>query len=319
MEPTKPIPQSCFVPGTKVAYAWDSTMLGYYKDCPRKYYYYMVLGIRPKGTGHHLLFGQYYQAALETYAKEKVRNGSHELALREAVLRGLRLSVSYVPPEIDTKKTRANLIRTIIWKLDHFQNSPLKTITLHDGTPAVELSFRFGIGAEVMDGYEILLCGHFDELVDFNGDAFVLDNKTTGGSIGPYYFKQYSPNNQMSLYTIGGKMVYQIPCKGVIIDAAQIMVGFSEFARGFAYRTEGQNEEWLDGAVEWIHRARDNALLMLEDPTKPDKAWPMNDKHCGDYGGCPFMGLCDKDPSMRHAFIATSYEKHEWNPLIPRE
>lgn len=47
--------------------AWDSTSLGLLKECPRKYYYEIILGWRPRATSVHLIFGQAYHAALEHY------------------------------------------------------------------------------------------------------------------------------------------------------------------------------------------------------------------------------------------------------------
>src|SRR5436189_79613 len=81
-----------------------------------------------------------------------------------------------------------NVIRSIIWYLDQFgENDPCKTVHLADGTPAVELSFRF----QLTD--EIWLCGHLDRLVEYGDGVYVQDQKTTGSTLGGYYFKRYNP------------------------------------------------------------------------------------------------------------------------------
>lgn len=319
---------SCFIPDTSIQFAWDSTSLGWFKDCPRKYFYHQILGIFPRGSNVHLSFGLWYQSALELYDKFRCGGISHDSAIASAVLLALTNSWGFAP-EGETKKTRENLIRTIIWKLDRFEHDVLETITLHDGTPAVELSFRFEIEYEAVPGWNYMLCGHFDRLVKFSGDPFVVDNKTTGGTLSPYYFKQYSPHNQMSLYTVAGKVVYHTPVKGVIIDAAQVMVGFSEFGRGFSYRTEGQNEEWIKGTVLWLGIAKDCAtdhdeivadnIAEFYPPRDPAEAYPMNDKSCDKFGGCCFQEICNKDPSVRKNFLDTGFEKRKWNPLETRE
>ena len=49
-----------------------------------------------------------------------------------------------------------------------------------------------------------------------------------------------------------------------------------------------------------------------------DHYWPMNDKACGMYGGCPFRSVCDKDPSVRRNFLLGNFEKFYWNPRKER-
>lgn len=313
---------SPFLPGTSIQFAWDSTSLSYLKDCPRKYYYFMVLGIRPRGTGLHLLWGQWYQKAMEVYAKARAAGADHDSALLDACLQALRDSVLWDFPG-ETKKTRENLLLTIVWKLDRMKDTPLQTMILSDGIPAVELSFRFELDWDAADGQPYILCGHFDEIVDYQGQPFVLDNKTTGSTLSPSYFDQYSPHNQMSLYNIAGQVVLGQRTHGVLIDAAQVAVGFSEFSRGFAHRTKGQDEEWLDSLAGWLRFAKDHAELQAEyeaapNGYPPERAWPMNDMACSKFGGCVFQSLCTKDPSVRKQFIDANYEKARWNPLVVR-
>jgi hypothetical protein len=148
-----------------------------------------------------------------------------------------------------------------------------------------------------------------DRLVDFGGTHFVMDRKTTGGTLGSYYFDQYNPDNQMSLYTLAGQIVYDMPVAGVMIDAAQIAVGFTAFSRGITMRSKGQLDEWLEDFESWMLTARAFA----------DRGhWPMNEKSCNNYGGCVFKGICNKDPKVRETFLATDFEKKYWNPLEVR-
>src|SRR5882762_9733102 len=70
------LPDSPFLVGTKVQYAWDSTSLGYLKRCPRLYYYQMIQGWQPKEDNVHLRFGIEYHEALHRY--EVLRSESLE-------------------------------------------------------------------------------------------------------------------------------------------------------------------------------------------------------------------------------------------------
>ncbi len=317
METASPA-ESPFLPGTSIQYAWDSTSLGLFKECPRKYYYTIIQGYRGRGESPHLTFGIHYHSALEHYDKRRALGDDHEEALRSAVLKALTDTwVDGAPWESEHPlKTRNNLIRSIVWYLEHFRLDPAQTIILANGQPAVELSFRFQVNED------LVLCGHLDRLVEWNNGTYVMDRKTSTTTLSTYYFDQYEPDNQMSLYTLAGRLVYNTPVRGVVIDAAQIAVGFTRFDRGFTYRSESQLEEWLDDTRSWVALAgemgdhHDN--LVHDEVPHPERAFPLNDKSCHKYGGCQFRTICSKAPEVRKNFLETQFEVRRWNPLEVR-
>jgi hypothetical protein len=305
---------SPFIPGTSLQYAWDSTSLGYLKECPRKYYYTIVEGWRQKGSSVHLEFGGLYHSALERYDDHRAHGQDHESALHDVVTAALNESWPW--PHDHNTKTRFNLIRSIVWYLDQFVEDAAKTVILANGKPAVELSFRFELSRWPSESWQslesdqpYLLCGHLDRLVEFSGGTYVMDRKTTGSTLGGYYFDGYNPDNQMSLYSIAGRLVYNTPVRGVIIDAAQVAVGFTRFDRGFSHRTEAQLEEWMKDLGFYLDQAERFAR---------DGYWPMNDRSCHNYGGCPFRKVCSKDPAVRQTFLESDFERRPWNPLEVR-
>ena len=201
-------------------------------------------------------------------------------------------------------KTRENLIRTIVWYLDQFQEDVTTTLILADGTPAVEYSFALPVD----NG--IIFSGHIDRVVEYADAPYVQDQKTTGTTITPRYFEGYSPDTQMSMYTFAGKIIYNAPIKGVMIDAAQIAVGFTRFERGFAFRTDDQLNEWYDNAMYHIESAR---IATRENH------FPMNTSSCGNYGGCEFRDICARSPSVRPQFLKGKFvQGKRWDPLDPR-
>src|SRR5882672_6425582 len=135
---------SPFLPGTNIQYSWDSTSLGWFKECARKYYYSMILGLRSKGDSVHLVFGQWYHSALELYDKTRAEGHKHEFALHFVVTEAMAWTWrDGAPITFDNpNKTRETLIRSVIWYLDHFKDDPAQTVILANGKPAVELSFR---------------------------------------------------------------------------------------------------------------------------------------------------------------------------------
>lgn len=309
---------SPFLPDTNIQFAWDSTSLGYIKTCPRLYQYIMIDGWTPKGESVHLRFGIEYHAAMEHYARLEADGMNHEDALREVVKTVIERTTDF-HPDTDTKtgryKNRHTLLSIIIDYLDHYLDDPCQTYVKSDGEPAVELSFRFELDWGPNQGDNpYLLCGHLDRVVTFNDHLFVMDHKTTTTTPGDYYFNQYEPNNQMTLYTLAGSVVLHSPIKGVIIRAAQIMHDKpNRFVSGFTYRTAEQLDEWLADLRWHLDRAEQYAETNY---------WPTNDTACDKFGGCKFREVCSKDPGVREMFLKADFNKLEkedrWNPLRSR-
>lgn len=305
-------------------FAWDATSFNLAQTCLRKYYYRMVQGWVPARRSVHLIFGGHYATALEHFYKHLAEGMDRDEALVEVIWETLRntwapvyansedsrLRRNPIPgrgapwQSDDANKTRETLIRTIIWYVDHFAEDNCKTVHTSDGKPAVEHSFKL----EIDPG--ILWCGHMDRLVDYGGDYYVMDQKTTKGTVGTYWFEQWGTDDQMSGYTFAGKIIYDMPVKGVIIDAAQIAVGFSRFERGFTNRNGGQLDEWLD---ETLHNIEAHRLAYQEN------YWPRRNTSCNNYGGCEFRSVCSRAPSVREQFLKAKFVRGDkWNPLEER-
>lgn len=318
---------SCYLPGTNVQYAWDSTSLGLFKTCPRLYQYTMIDGWTQANDNIHLRFGIEYHQALQEYDLSRAEGIPHDDAVHDT-LRNLLTRIYDWTPEpnfekaSEKNKSKHNLIRSILWYLDKFKDDPAKTYIMANGKPAVELSFRFELdwGPKTNEQHAVgdyggpyLLSGHLDRVVSFNDALFVMDRKTTTTTPGDYFFDRFHPDNQMSLYTFASQVVLQAPVKGVIIDAAQVAIGFSRFVRGMTYRTKEQIEEWVKDLHYWFAKAEDYAT---------EGYWPMNDTACDKYGGCRFREICQKSPQVRDQFLKANFVKQaledRWNPLKPR-
>ena len=309
----EPPPPSPFLPHTRIQWAWDSTSLGWLKECPRKYQYSMIEGWRPKQPSIHLHFGLLYHAALEFYDRLRTEGAPHNAALIAATRQALCDSWpwDFEPLERDTKN-RATLIRSIVWYLEEFADDPCETVVLQNGKPAVELSFKMELDygpSGHLGGQPYVLCGHLDRVVTLNGGTYICDRKTTSSTPGAYYFDGFAPDNQMSLYSLAARIVYQTPVSGIIIDAVQVAVGFSRFSRGFTYRSVAQLDEWLADTRYWLDLAVQYAKAGY---------WPQNDKSCHHFGGCPFRRVCSKSPEVRSVFLESDFRREPWNPLKVR-
>ncbi len=243
--------------------------------------------------------------ALERYYKLRASGHDKPGALREVVRCAMQDTwIDGQPYNFDHEfKTRDNLIRTIVWYFAEYENEAIE-IVLKNGKPAVELSFALPVD----DG--IVFCGHIDRLVNYADSLYVMDQKTTGSVIGPWWFNQFTPDTQMSMYTYAGKVIYSLPVQGVLIDGMQIAVGFTRFARGIAHRSDGQLAEWYD-----------NTMWHIEDIRRAhrEQHFPQRTTSCSLYGGCEFRAICSKSPEVRKNFLAGDYErKPTWNPLAKR-
>jgi len=331
--PLAPFPASPFLPNTKIQYAWDSTSLGLLKTCPRLYQYTIIEGWSPRNESIHLRFGGEYHAALQDYDIARAQGLAHEAAIHHCIHALMERTADWIVDPTVSKaaqyKNRSSLVGLVVDYLDHYgPDDPAETYILADGRPAVELSFRFELDFGPGHGqdeamYErtgmsfpqpYLLCGHLDRVVSFNDALMVLDRKTTTTTLSSHWFNQWQPSNQMTLYTLAGRIVLDAPIRGVIIEGAQILLDKpSRFVRGFTYRTQDQLDEWL-GDIR--------VLLSQAEGYATSGHWPMNDTSCDKFGGCRFREICSKSPAVRDKFLAADFNQlpraDRWNPLKSR-
>src|SRR5947207_12088278 len=109
-----------FKDGTQ--FAWDSTSIKLAETCHYKYKLKMIDRWEPKRKSVHLLFGGWYASALERYYKYKAEGDPKALlrvvheALCDTWIEGKPWSSDH------PAKTRENLIRSIVWYVDQFEN-----------------------------------------------------------------------------------------------------------------------------------------------------------------------------------------------------
>ena len=303
-----------------VQFAWDATSVSSFEKCPRYYQYSHMMGWQRNTKSVHLIFGGHFATALEHYYKYTFTGHTPDEALEKVILETLiatwefdfdeetseRVDDSGEPwDSLHNTKTRGTLIRSIVWYFAHFDPDPTETVKLSDGTPAVELSFSLPFESE-----DLLYCGHLDRFVVFGDKYYIMDQKTTGTTVTNRFFEQFTPDIQMSGYAWAGEILFDLPNSGVIIDAAQIAVGFTKFTRSFIHRAEYHLNEWYD-----------NTLATIEDAQRAtrDNEFRMNRQSCGNYGGCQYRPICSRSPQHRpNIFEADFHRAPRWDPLEKR-
>lgn len=292
--------------------AWDATSLTALKTCPRYYQLNILEGYITKTENINLRWGSEYNNAQVMYHRARADGKSHTEAVHASLRHALTSTWDHDlerPWASDNPlKTRETLIRSLVWYFDKFEEDTLRTEALPDGSAAVELNFRIPLEENSgLTGEEYMLCGYLDRKVEFSNGEWITDWKTTRYALDEKYFNQYSPNNQVSLYSFAGGIISkEKPIKGVIIDAVQLGVTFSRFQRYQVPRTPMQLEEWINDSLFYI---RQNEEFVK------NNYWPQNDTSCDKYGGCAFRGVCGASPEVRQRLLDGLFQRRTWDPL----
>lgn len=301
--------------------SWDSTSLNALCLCPRYYLYNIIMGYTLIGEmSVDLKFGILLHSSVELYDRYRANSASHEEALLEtfkfAIKETWDSELKRPWTSDQPNKTRNTLLRTIVWYLDKYKDENLKTHILPDGRPAVELPFRFSLDNLILEGFrspndeEYQLCGYLDKVVSWNDELWIRDLKTTRYDLDEIYFRQYTPNNQISLYSVAGSVVLHQTVDGVIIDAVQILVGGSRFLRKQIPRSPNNLEQWLRDFWFRIKEAEFYAEQQY---------YPMNPRSCGwGRNKCQYWSVCSSEPEARFDILENYYTRRVWNPLSPR-
>lgn len=297
--------------------AMDSTSLGEFKTCPRKYQLGIQLGWTSRSKSVDLIFGGLVHTGFETYHRSRAQGADHEegvtQAFRRVMLETWDRELGRPKANLDDSiKNRLSLARAIIWGLDETQRAdgedPLKTHILADGTPAIELSFRLPAGYRSrLTGEDFLLCGHLDRVVEFLGRLYIEDVKSTRHPLDARWLESFTPDNQFSLYPFAGQLILHQPIEGLIVSGIQIGQSFVRGPRRqLVPRSPSYLAEWHQGLGLW--------LRWLEDCVETD-VWPQNDKACF---RCDFRSVCSRPPEARQARLEADFVRTVWDPLIPR-
>lgn len=302
-----------------VQWAWDATSLKAASECPMKYSLSILNRYsKNEGKSADLIFGAHYATAIEHYYKLRITSGlSHEDALL-SVLREAFINTWEQPKEGEPgighpwtsahpTKNRWSLFRSILWYFFYYEEDGANDsrVAIIGGKPALELSFELSVEADIS------FCGHMDRVVVTDSNSLmVMDQKTTKSELNERYFAGYDLDIQMSMYPFVGRALYAVETTGVIIDAAQVLVGGTTFYRSPTYRTKGHLDEWYKETIDIIRKTQDYTSSGF---------FPRNTTACGYYGGCPFKELCACTPSIREKFLRANYHRIDaWDPIKRR-
>jgi hypothetical protein len=293
----------------------DNTSLGMYMECPRKYYYGMVLNYRKSeaaGTTPSLGYGTTWHKILEAHYKSGGDQTLVELAAEASwqdhgnpddhrtLERAKSAYRAYLERWGDHRAEGTAWGRTVGWP-----ENPLVEIVTEVSWPGC------------LHPYTVKI----DRIFEHQGLYYVEDHKTTSG-LGPFFFQQFDPSNQMMGYAKVAGLVTGLPIAGVRINAHGILKTQNKFERSTVMYSPERLEEWSRNYNHWINRleisSRQVALSSIKDPegSMISAAFPRNFNACAaKYGQCQYSGVCTMPARLRARTLEAEFVRNPWNPL----
>lgn len=292
----------------------DNTALAAFMECPRKFYYSMILNRRKGGLSKPALsYGTTWHAILETHYK----TGGNIAAVKDAAI------ASWQPHDNpDDHRTLERALKAYVGYLgrwgDHNADSQGngKTVGFPD-TPVVELATELW-----WEGALHPYAGKIDRVFELQGLYYVEDHKTTS-QLGANYFYQFDPSNQMMGYAVLAQELTGLPIAGVRINAHGVLKTQDKFERKIVTYSQPRLAEWKRNYNNWIHRLELSLGLLTDieyDSMDPEdrllKAFPHQFNACAaKYGMCQYAEVCTSPPHLRKKIIEFEFEEQVWDPM----
>lgn len=317
----------------------DSTLIGAYKSCPRKFFLGHVEHYKLKSQSVHLHAGgafakglevarnAYFSGVAETPVRETILTpegapGFHltwkhqscplgDAALSEALGMGALLVAygDFQCPE-DSAKSASRMAGALEFYFDSYPLGAdgMEPIVLPSGKRGIEISF-----AEPLEllhpetGNPLLYCGRLDMAASYAGGVYGEDDKTTS-SLGASWSKQWDLRSQFTGYCWGlGKI--GIPLQGFVVRGVSILKTKYDTQMAITYRPQWMIDQWYEMTISTVKdMLRDYAAGYWK---------PVFDQACTDYGGCTFRQPCMSP--QPDDWLNTYFERRVWSPLTREE
>ena len=262
----------------------DSTCIMAYKECPRKYFYVIVLGMRDKIQPAYFRFGTAYHAYREAMENKFIETANVVDAIKAGMEAGLKAFGDKDPSTADKKwsfLTKQRLVASMmymskVWKKEK-KDGKIKVI-------AVEQPFEVVLA----DG-ATTRGGKADQFVKWNGMLYGRDFKTSSKSPG-WYDRGINPNDQFTGYTLGLQKLSGQPVQGLIVDVL------------FNTKTTGPTtKQYIASRSQCVLRQWEKEQAVVEqniNNSRKQDTWPMHEKNCT---FCIFRSVCKKGSELAQA------------------
>lgn len=288
----------------------DSSMLSYFKSCPRKFFYSYMLHLKPNTESHHLLAGHAFASGLEAARNAFYGEGK---PVDEAIVIGAVALIQdwgdFQTP--DGKKKQLDVMLGAY--MDYFIEYPmdrdhLQPLYYADNRPAIEFTFAIPLPVNHPEtGQPLLYVGRCDMVGvhQSTGFNYAVDEKTAE-QLGPWWVQQWDLRSQFTGYTWACNE-HGIPVKGAVVRGIGIMAAEYKYAEVISTRPKWMIDEWYTQMIRDLERLK---LMWADGHFDAD----FGDA-CAAYGGCPFRGACTTTPQNREVVLDMDFTPRKWNPV----
>lgn len=307
----------------------DNTALDAYMSCPTKYLYSMEFGRRHGGAlAPSLAFGTTWHAILDAHYK----TGGDPDAVRKAAI------MSWQPHNNpDDHRTLERALSSYdqyisTWGHHDKEAEGWGSTVGYPTAPVVEMATDIW-----WPGAPHPYAGKIDRVIEYQGLYYIEDHKTTS-SLGPRFFHQFDPSNQMMGYAALAELLTGLPIAGVRINAFGVLKTQSKFERKTIPYSKVRIDAWKRNYAFWIERLEGSYQILenrLHNPAGPqslqdglgmlsheewdevcESAFPRNFNACaGKYGQCQYSEVCTQAPQLRRRTLEFEYDVLPWDPM----
>lgn len=277
---------------------FDYTTISTFLECRKKYYFRMVKHLTPKIVSPALSFGLATHEALKVhYTRGK--------GLEDTIS---KFRETYKDREGEDLRTVANGVRLMEWYAKVYAHEPFKVI----GEP--EVGFVFPIG-------DILYGGRMDLAIDWDGELWIMEHKTTS-RLSARYFKQFELDFQITGYIVSTESYLGRKCMGCLVNALE---PWKEVKKETA-KTKKPEDRFARNPLTRTQKDKDRFKLNVQRIVR-DIMWCEDNNefyecekkdHCFSYNSeCPYKTLCLYGENPR--FIEADYTTDKWEPYKKEE
>ena len=289
---------------------FDNTILSSARACPQKFVWAYCHNLATSDVSVHLHAGAAFARGLEITRKAHYLQGaSKDDALAIGALALIESYGDFKPHDKEAKS-----LDNMLGAMGHyFLQWPLgegpEPVLFKDGKRGIEWNFALPIPGvkHPQTGEDIIYCGRFDTIDDYNGMKMGGDDKTTT-QLGDQWFNRWRLANQITGYCWGAAE-YGMPLAGFRLRGISILKNSYGHAEAITYRKSWQIKEFLANTQATIKH-----LIQMWEEGYWEKAW--NDA-CSSYGGCQYIILCESQTPEQ--WIPVNFVPRTWDPLRTRD